>query len=597
MPKPEPISKTLFADTYRELQKLSKSIQQTNFVAESNVEIVRDLLNQFKKKYEVITAFSLKADQELKLKDIRNVAPKEKRHELNSQVTALMKKSDELKKDASRLMQEVSAVAERCFAARPSDGDDMLREYKAKRAEAQKIIDKLPATFRLPLISELNQLSRRVNTWFADLADIKELVKFDQPFFRKLSIKHIQPMVSSYTAQELRTHPNANFSKWADVIQELQTHASAGEQVAYAEKYEQLKAAGVTCRSTKGTVYFTKQENKTVEIEIALQVKGHSLTWYFWAPGALDQYPQTFRDELFNQAAVCHKKVDAGCDLYYRGSNAVHIKLMHTHESESSHNHNHYRLKDNKSYTPHEFRQHMEGFVGCEIEGKYFKRGEIEKICHEFEMHYLDWTSQVGVEMSKEERYFSDPAQRLNTGDMIELSLFGRMQEPCRLSVEELKVDYDEARAAIEAELAAPAIGVELVAPEQSSEEASRRVQEKLLKLKSQYETLLEYRRRSASRGLNSSIASSRQVDSSSNEVIRARQTMDDGIGIADPGIPDWALRLKASVDESKAQMLALAAKRHEPGIAHNDEARKWAGDAGIDVDSLMGAPGRQFGR
>ena len=371
MPKREPISKTLFADTYRELQKLSKSIQQTNFVAESNVENVRDILNQFKKKYEVITAFSLTADLELKLKDIRKVAPKEKRRELNGQVTALMTMRDELKKDANRLMQEARAVAERCFVARPSDGDAILREYKAKRAEAQKIIDKLPATFRLPLISELNQLSRRVNTWFADLADVKELVKAsDKPFFRKLSIKHIQPMVSSYTAQELRAHPNADFSQWADDIQELQTYASAGERVAYAEKYEQLKAAGVTCRSTKGTVYFTKQEDKTVEIEIAVQVKGHSLTWYFWAPGAMDQYPQKFRDELYNQAAVCHKKVDAGCDLYYRGSNAVHIKLMHTHESESSHNHNHYRLKDNKSYTPHEFRQHMEGFVGCEIEGK-----------------------------------------------------------------------------------------------------------------------------------------------------------------------------------------------------------------------------------
>jgi hypothetical protein len=427
----------------------------------------------------------------------------------------------------------------------------------------------------------MNELSRRVNQSEDELINVMRRwqEKAYAPFTATLAKKQLQPMVTSYTAEALRVHKDESINQYADEIAELQRLALAGNTPRYEEKLKELQQAGLSCRLTKAVVYFTRQEDLTVEIEIKVQVKGHSLTWYFWAPGAMDQYPQAFRNELYDQAAVCHRGVDAGCDLYYRGSNSIHIKLMHTHEDESGHNHNHYRLRDNKPYTPNDFRQHMAGFKGCELERKYFVEGEIDKICNEFEAHYLEWTRKIDGGMSKEERYLSEPTQTLNTGDMIELYLFGAMQEPCRLSVEELKVDYQAARDAIEAQLrTAPGAGV-----------GQKAILNQLHEVTRQYDDLLEWRRRSASRGLNSSIASARQVEGSLNPVIKARQRMDDGVGVQDPGVPEWAIRLKKAVDESKRQMLALANERYKDRVVlpKEDAASVWAEEAGYAPQDL----------
>lgn len=40
---------------------------------------------------------------------------------------------------------------------------------------------------------------------------------------------------------------------------------------------------GLSFRQTKGEVYLTRNEGETVDVEVAIQVKGNSLTWYFWA--------------------------------------------------------------------------------------------------------------------------------------------------------------------------------------------------------------------------------------------------------------------------------------------------------------------------
>lgn len=394
------------------------------------------------------------------------------------------------------------------------------------------------------------------------------------PFFRELTTTHVQPKVTSYTSKELLAHPLPEIAALAPDINELQTYASSGNRVQYEAKLAELALAGHSCRSTKGKVYLARQEAETVDVKVAVQVKGHSLTWYFWAENAMDQYPQAFRDLLYNKAAECHRKVTAGCDLYYRGSNAIHIKMMHHHESESNHNHNHYRLKDNKHYTPADFNQHLQAFKGWELEQQFFAAGEIDQLCEEFKGFHAQWTAKDEHKQSKEEEYFSQPSQQLDTGDMIELKLFGTMQEPCRLSVDELEVDYEAARKAIEAQLANPEDSDALLLAQKT--------------LEAQYKELLDYRVKGGSRGLNASIASMRQVHDSANQVIRAKQRMDDRAEKEVPDIPEWAHALKAAINHSQEQMLSLANKRHTPGIAQEDIAREWADTAKLKIADIM---------
>jgi hypothetical protein len=200
------------------------------------------------------------------------------------------------------------------------------------------------------------------------------------PFFYLLKKEHVVEMMTSTTDTK--------------ETNSLTLLLESGDTGGYQKKLEEYAEEGKTFRLTKGKVYETTYEGETLKLRVALQVKGHSLTWYFWAPGAMDQYPQEFRDKLYNAAAAAHKQVKDGCDLYYRGSNAVHIKLMHDLESESNHNHNHYRLRNNKAYTPEDFNQHLDALAKSEIHSEFFEEGEIEEICGAFKSFYEDWILQ-----------------------------------------------------------------------------------------------------------------------------------------------------------------------------------------------------------
>lgn len=354
--------------------------------------------------------------------------------------------------------------------------------------------------------------------------------------------------------------------------EELQLLVATGDKQEYRKRVEEYKEAGRTFRLTKGKVFETAYEDperglekQTIDVRVALQVKGHSLTWYFWTKGEyMDQYPQEFRDELYNAAALAHQQVTNGCDMYYRGSNAVHIKLMHHLEEESTRNHNHYRLRDNKSYTPEDFNQHLRALQQSSIHLKFFEEGEIDQLCEKFNTYYLDWTKKEAEEPSKEEKYFSLPSQALDPLDLAELELFGGMQEPCRLKPDELKLDFERARE-----------GIQSIVSEEDELLRSQRIAELIEKVKEEYEEILEHRKAFGSRGLHSAIASSRQVEGSQNEVVKANMGMDDSQGRKEHvTIPSWATKALEEYHKGKEGLISQALNRL-PDFKHKEIVSK----------------------
>ncbi len=407
------------------------------------------------------------------------------------------------------------------------------------------------------------------------------------PFFMRLKKTHTVPMVTSYTAQELQLSGDQLLQGQASNIMQLQLYAASGDNAAYNEMLKEmkpsLKAANASTRSSKGQIYLTRNEGKTVEVSVAVQVKGSSLTWYFWAPGAFDQYPQEFRDKIYKQAALAHQKVADGCDLYYRGSNSFHVKMMHHHESESMHNHNHYRLKDGKHYDLNDFREHMMGFQdNPKIFEEFFEPSEIEEICAEFEKFHADWNERCTEDsLSKSEQYYSQETQRFNVGDIIEIYLFGHMQEPCRIQVDELALDYSNARSAIDAMIAQ-----EIDRGEPDSDGKITMLQEEAIRTEQEYRALLAYRNdgEGSSRGLNAAEASARQIRGSLNPTIRVRQNMDDSLGKEVADIPLWAHRVKQRAESSHAALINMvdALKDAHP-VDHGDVVHDWISRAPAD--------------
>ena len=381
------------------------------------------------------------------------------------------------------------------------------------------------------------------------------------PFFMKLKKTHNVPKVTSYSSDELEYHPKLR--QFAPHLAELQTYATSGNHEDYTKKLDFLKQQGLTCRQTKGKVYLTVNEGQMVDVEIAVQVKGNSLTWYFWAEGAMDQYPQEFRDRLYNQAAQCHKQVDSGCDLYYRGSNSYHLKNMHNAIAESGHNHNHYRLSNDQHYTPKEFNQHLNAFKSAPIHDEFFDANEIDELCQKFETFHADWIKKQGEERSKEERYFAQESQRYNAGDILEFRLFGKMQEPCRLRADELKVDYDAARKVIEDNLA-----------DKAPDEIAKAIE----KLMSEYEALLSYRDTGGVRGGGSGRASARQpVDS--GLAVEKEQVMDDKLALTIDELPLWANSIIKAANQGLEAIINRAKLRSSSSkeISADDPVLNWA--------------------
>jgi hypothetical protein len=341
------------------------------------------------------------------------------------------------------------------------------------------------------------------------------ITKRPTPFFMILKKNHTLPRVSSY-------------DKTPAAI-ELQSYVDAGRDDLYGKRLTEFTEQGLNFRLTDMKVFETKDEGETIDVRVAVQVKKASITWYFWVKDGKDQYPQEFRDKLYLAAGECHSKVDRGCDLYYRGSNAYHLKLMHDLEGEAYQNHNHYRMSDDEPVEPHDFRQHLQAFKAHIEHDTFFEEGEVDKLCGRFDEYWLRWTAKEIGKASKKQRYETHPSQILNEEDVLEFQHFGIQQEPCRIDVSELKVDYEKARQLIKSSLMA----------DLGSEERNE-IERQLAKVKQEYQALLEYRKVGGSRGLGSERMHTRQIEGSSLPTIKEVVAKDDDLGKKQV-IPRWA--------------------------------------------------------
>ncbi|WP_133127797.1 hypothetical protein [Legionella nagasakiensis] len=392
------------------------------------------------------------------------------------------------------------------------------------------------------------------------------------PFFVFLKKTHNLPKVTSYDAEH---SPEAA---------ELQRLIDANDTAEYSKRLREFQELGKTFRLTDMCVYETRDERERIDVRIALQVKGHSITWYFWVPDGKDQYPQDFRDRLYGAAAECHTKVERGCDLYYRGSNAFHVKTMHHLEIEAGHNHNHYRIRDNQPVTPKDLTEHLQAFKTHEVHDAFFEPGEIDALCERFAAFYERWTHKEDGELSPEEEYMSQPSQRLNTADVLEFSMFGLQQEPCRISVDELSIDFESARKRIE----------DLIAHGGDTEREALAAQ--IQRMEEEFRALLEYRAIGGSRGLGSERAMTRQVEGSELPTIEVVAEKDDSIG-AIPTIPAWAVKAREAVERARLEVEEAARKAAElaerSGERALDERLRGDGREHIEHEDRRSPPAR----
>lgn len=225
---------------------------------------------------------------------------------------------------------------------------------------------------------------------------------------------------------------------------------------AYADELEKLKNdpnRNRNFRLTEGKVFELFPSEQTLKVPIKLQVKEGVITWYFIAPH--DVTKQDFRDEVYRSAALAHLRVENACEKYLRGTNALHVKKMHTSEEESGLNHNHYRLMEGHDVEPKDLRQHLMGFVQAQKElklvagdkEKYLDKEEAEEILRQYEKH---WTiinhkgEAKTVEIAGEkidlpkreksllEEYKAKEMAQWDDDDRAEWEQYKHLEMPCR---------------------------------------------------------------------------------------------------------------------------------------------------------------------
>lgn len=168
---------------------------------------------------------------------------------------------------------------------------------------------------------------------------------------------------------------------------QLQALLDKGDRKGYIERLRQLNDSHKFTR-TQGQVYELSDEGETIHVPIKFQVKKSVITWSFIAP--FDRTHQSFRDEVFNTAAKAHACVANSCETYYRGTDHLHLKEMHSYPEEAFFNHNHYRTADGGPITPVEVYEHLFGFY-AQQEGRKFI-----PLAQERDKNYFNFRSVLG---------------------------------------------------------------------------------------------------------------------------------------------------------------------------------------------------------
>jgi hypothetical protein len=223
------------------------------------------------------------------------------------------------------------------------------------------------------------------------------------------------------------------------------------------EKYDLEKKAmeegGAKFRLTRGKVFQISDSDEMITVPIVFQVKGGCLTWYIQGP--MDETHQEFRDEVYGAAGLGHLGVEGHCEKYWRGTNSLHVKKMHTSEAESGFNHNHYRMGD-RDVDPKAVYQHLYGFVKAQEDlglieessgrAKFLDRVEADEIYRKFERFWVEST-HVGPattinlngedlhlparEESLVDMFKKSPGQVLTPEDIAEWEANRAKEEPC----------------------------------------------------------------------------------------------------------------------------------------------------------------------
>jgi hypothetical protein len=197
-------------------------------------------------------------------------------------------------------------------------------------------------------------------------------------------------------------------------------------------------------RLTDGKVFKIIDQGKKMNVRIMLQVMGGTINWYFVSPK--DETHQSERDELYGAAALGHLEVENHCEKYWRGTNSLHVKKMHTMEKEAGWNHNHYRLGDDKLVDAKDLEQHLMGVVHAQNQmglvsngvEKFLTEKEAGEILHKFKVH-LAKVNHVGqatvVKIDNEE-------VTLNERKISKLEEFNSQED--RILTEEDKMEWEE---------------------------------------------------------------------------------------------------------------------------------------------------------
>lgn len=239
------------------------------------------------------------------------------------------------------------------------------------------------------------------------------------------------------TAQRLRVYRKDETTAHAKRLTELLNQ----DTNAYNKMVDELTAKGIVLGSSGKTAFeLCEEPDAAVGVAIKFQVKGSVITWSFNSPKDITY--QEDRDILYKTAANAHDHVKRGCEKYYRGTNAYHLKTMHTADIEYLYNHNHYRIEGG-SVTPQDVKEHLEGFK-LQPHAKHFfpDLREIDKLIEMYAEYWKGWTAKAKSEdESLQEQYEREASQKLDEDDIEEQEQGLPQQNPCRVSKDNLSAD------------------------------------------------------------------------------------------------------------------------------------------------------------
>lgn len=167
---------------------------------------------------------------------------------------------------------------------------------------------------------------------------------------------------------------------------ELQLLIDAGDSDTYRKRLSVLEEHGHTFRLGDARVYETKNVGEKIDVHIALQVNGPTLTWRCWAPEGNDLYPQAFNDKFYHAVHDCDVKAST---LSFLELNAGK---------------NHYLIVNGQPITPADLDQHLQAFKDHEAHDLFFDPGEIDSIRAKFSEFYTSKTEEQHVSKASTEQ-------------------------------------------------------------------------------------------------------------------------------------------------------------------------------------------------